>query len=109
MATRLYLHYATYLNPPGVQVVKIASMGEITQCGIGHFRIECPDQPVTINEGHHRAFSLSGITDGWARNIEIFNTVNSINATGKRLTIEDIHIEHNLFFPGVSMIRMACR
>lgn len=87
---------AAYLNPPGVQVVKITAAGEISQCGMENFRIECPGQSVTINEGHHRAFTMSGMADGWARNIEIFNTVNSVSVTGKRITIDNISITHNL-------------
>lgn len=87
---------ATYLNPPGIQVVKITSTGEIRQCGIENFRIECPDQSGTINEGHHRAFTMSDMADGWARNIEVFNTVNSVSITGKRITVDNISITHNL-------------
>lgn len=85
-----------YLNPPGTSVVKITSTGELSQIGIENFRIVCPAQSVTINEGHHRALSMSGLTDGWARNIEIFNTVNSVGITGKRITIENINIIHEL-------------
>ena len=55
-----------------------------------------PAQSVTINEGHHRAFTMSGISDGWARNIEIFNTVNSISVTGKRITIDNVSIIHEV-------------
>lgn len=85
-----------YLNPPGVSVIKITTSGELSQIGIENFRIACPDQSVTINEGHHQAFRMSGISDGWARNIEIFNTVNSISVTGRRITIDNISIVHNL-------------
>lgn len=87
---------AAYLNPPGVQVIKIISTGEIRQCAIENFRIECPDQSGTINEGHHRAFTMSGMADGWARNIEVFNTVNSVSVTGRRITVDHISIVHNL-------------
>jgi hypothetical protein len=87
---------ARYLNPPGVSVVKITSTGELSQIGIENFRIVSPAQSVTINEGHHRAFSMSGIADGWARNIEILNTVNSVSITGKRITVDHITITHEL-------------
>jgi hypothetical protein len=81
---------------PGVTVEKITTSGQLTQVGIEELRIVSPDQSVTINEGHHRAFTMSGITDGWARNIEIFNTVNSVSVTGKRITIDNISIVHNV-------------
>jgi hypothetical protein len=87
---------ATYLNPPGISVVKITSSGELSQIGIENFRIISPAQSVTINEGHNRAFTMSGIADGWARNIEVFNTVNSISVTGKRITVDNVSIIHNL-------------
>ena len=85
---------ATYLQPPGVSVIKITSSGEISQVGIENLRIVAPAQSVTINEGHHRALTMAGIADGWARNIEIFNTVNSISITGKRITVDHITITH---------------
>ncbi len=85
-----------YLNPPGVSVVKITSTGELSQIGIENFRINSPAQSVTINEGSNRAFSMSGISDGWARNIVVLNTVNSVSITGKRITVDELTILHNL-------------
>ena len=87
---------ARYTAPPGVTVQKISRQGELSQTGIENLRIVSPAQSVTINEGHHRAFTISGITDGWARNLEIFNTVNSISITAKRITVDNISITHEL-------------
>lgn len=87
---------ATYLSSPGVSVSKITTTGELTQVGIENLRIVSPVQSVTINEGSHRAFTMSGITDGWARNIEVFNTVNSVSVTGKRITVDNLSISHEL-------------
>ncbi|HKO79902.1 MAG TPA: hypothetical protein VJU78_05875, partial [Chitinophagaceae bacterium] len=83
-------------GPTGVSVQKIATTGQLSQIGIENFRITCPGQSVTINEGHHRAFTMSGMADGWARNLEIFNTVNSISVTGRRITVDNVSIIHNL-------------
>jgi len=83
------------LDPPGVTVTKISTSGELSQIGIENFRIVCPAQAVTINDGHHRAFTMSGLTDGWARKITVLNTVNSISITGKRITVEDIGLLHD--------------
>lgn len=85
-----------YLTPPGVSVVKITSTKIPSQIGIENLRIVSPAQSGTIREGHHKAFTMSGITDGWARNIEIFNTVNSVSITGKRITVENVDIQHTL-------------
>jgi hypothetical protein len=80
----------------GVTVQKIHVSGMLSQIGIEQLTIRCPDQAVTINEGHHRAFTMSGVTDGWARNLEIFNTVNSISITGKRITVKAVNLVHNV-------------
>jgi hypothetical protein len=81
---------------PAVTVQKITATGLLTQIGIENFRILAAAQSVTINEGHHRAFTMSGLSDGWARNIEVFNTVNSISVTGRRITVDNVSIMHNL-------------
>jgi hypothetical protein len=39
---------------------------------------------------------MSGLADGWARNLEIFNTVNSISVTGKRITVDNVSIIHDV-------------
>lgn len=85
-----------YLNPPGVSVVKISNKGLLSQVGIENFRILSPAESVTINQGHNRAFSMSNITDGWARDITIYNTVNSVSITGKRITVDNINIVHEV-------------
>ena len=85
-----------YTGPAGVMVQKITTTGQLSQIGIENFRITCAAQSVTINEGHHRAFTMSGMTDGWARDLEIFNTVNSISVTGRRITVDNVSIIHNL-------------
>jgi len=85
-----------YLNPIGVQVTKINTSGMLYQIGIENFRIISPAQSVTINEGSNKAFTMSGVTDAWAKNIDVFNTVISVSITGKRITIENLNIMHNL-------------
>jgi hypothetical protein len=87
---------AKYLNSPGVSVVKITTSGELSQIGIENLRINSPAQSVTISQGSNKAFSMSGLTDGWARNIEVLNTVNSVSITGRRITVDNLSILHNL-------------
>jgi hypothetical protein len=87
---------AKYTGLAGVTVQKVTTSGELSQIGIEDLRIVSPAQSVTIDEGHHRAFTMSGLCDGWARNLEIFNTVNSISVTGKRITVDHVSIMHNL-------------
>ena len=85
-----------YTGPLGVSVQKITTTGLLSQIGIENLRIVSPAQSVTISEGHHRAFTMSGLSDGWARNLEIFNTVNSVSVTGKRITVDNISIIHEV-------------
>ena len=85
-----------YTGPSGVAVQKITVSGLLSQIGIEDFRIVSPAQSVTISDEHHRAFTMSGLSDGWARNLEIFNTVNSISVTGKRITVDNINIIHEV-------------
>lgn len=87
---------AKYTGSSGVSVQKITTSGLLSQIGIEDFRIVSPAQSVTISEDHYRAFTMSGLSDGWARNIEIFNTVNSISVTGKRITVDNISIIHEV-------------
>src|SRR4030095_5214946 len=85
-----------YLDPPGTSVVKVTTSGMLSHVGIENMRIVCPEQPVTISEGHHRAFTMNGISDGWARNLEIFNTVNSISIVAKRISVDNVSMTHNV-------------
>ena len=85
-----------YTGSTGVSVQKITTTGLLSQIGIENFRIVSPVQSVTISEGHHRAFTMSGVSDGWARNLEIFNTVNSVSVTGKKITVDNINIIHEV-------------
>jgi len=85
-----------YTGALGVSVQKITTSGLLSQIGIEDIRIVSPAQSVTISEDHHRAFTMSGLSDGWARNLEIFNTVNSISVTGKRITVDNISIIHEV-------------
>lgn len=85
-----------YLGADGVVVSKITSQGGVSQTGIENLRIVAPAQSVTINDGLFRALSMSGATDGWIRNLEIVNTVNSISITANRVTIDHVNITHDL-------------
>jgi hypothetical protein len=87
---------AAYTGSAGVTVQKITTTGELSQIGIENFKITCPGQSVTISEGHHRAFTMSGVSDSWARNLDIVNTVNSISVTGKRITVDRVNILHDV-------------
>ncbi|MBV7529754.1 hypothetical protein [Chitinophaga sp. sic0106] len=83
-------------------VERISTSGEIVNCGISGFRIISPTQTGTINDRHHQAFHISGITDAWARDIQAYNTINSISVTGRRVTLDRISIMHDTVTTGAA-------
>lgn len=85
-----------YLGTDGVSVTKITTQGGISQTGIENLRIVAPAQSVTINDGLYKALGISGVTDGWVRNIEIVNTTNSISITANRVTVDHVNIMHDV-------------
>ena len=88
---------AAYTGPSGVTVQKVStSSAEPSQIGIEDCRILSAGQTGTIDESHNKALTMNGITDGWARNLEIVNTINSISITARRITLDNIGITHDL-------------
>lgn len=85
-----------YLDTPWVSVIKLTGSGELSEIGIENLRIVSVPRSVTISESSNRAFTMSGVSNSWARNIEIENTVNSVSVTGKRITVSHMTIIHNL-------------
>lgn len=85
-----------YLNPPGVTVEKIQYTGELSDIGIEDLSIYAQEQSGTISQRHDKAFTLSGVKDAWVKNVRILNTVNSISVTGRRITLDQVSIEHAL-------------
>lgn len=85
---------AKYTGAVAVQKVNIA--GEQSQIGIENFRIVSPSQSVTITQGHNSGINMGGISDGWIRNMELVNTVNSVSITGKRITVDHLNIMHDV-------------
>jgi hypothetical protein len=93
---------AKYLGAGSVSVSKISTTGMLSQVGFENLRIVSPDQTGTINEKHNGAINLSGLTDGWVKNIDVYNTVNSVSITGSRITVQRLNIIHNLATTGAA-------
>jgi hypothetical protein len=93
---------AKYLGEQSVKVSKISTSGAITQVGFENMRVVSPDQTGTINEKHHQGINMGGVINGWAKNIDIYNTVNSVSVTGKCITFEGINIIHNMATTGAA-------
>lgn len=79
-----------------VTVQKVSITGEQSRIGIENFRIVSPSQSVTITQGHNSGITMGGISDGWIRDMELVNTVNSVSITGKRITVDRLNIMHDV-------------
>lgn len=89
-------NYDAAFIKPGATVQKIIRTGGLQNAGVEYVLIDAPEQSVTISEGHHSAIRTRGLTDGWIRNVEVRNTVNSIGIGGKRITVTDLDIRHTV-------------
>ncbi len=86
--------YDAGFTAPGTTVQKIRRTGEIQNVGLENLSIIAPEQSVTISQPHHSAIRVKGVADGWLCNLSISNTVNSIAVSGRRITVDNINIQH---------------
>ncbi|MCH5687721.1 hypothetical protein LWM68_27715 [Niabella sp. W65] len=86
--------YDAHFTAPGTTVQKIRRTGEVKNVGLENLSIVAPEQSVTISQQHHSAIRVKGVADGWLRDLSISNTVNSIAVSGRRITVENIDIQH---------------
>lgn len=93
---------AKYLGEHAVTVSKITTSGMLSQVGFENMRLISPDQTGTINEKHNQGLNMSGVVNGWIKNLDIYNTVNSMTITGKCITVEGVNIIHNLATTGAA-------
>ncbi|MCF3111825.1 hypothetical protein LL912_23760 [Niabella sp. CC-SYL272] len=88
--------YDAAFTKPGAAVQRIVKTGGIQNVGVEYLVIEAPEQSVTISQGHHSAIRTRGLTDGWVRDVQIRNTVNSVGIGGKQITVTDLDIRHTV-------------
>src|SRR5262249_54351802 len=70
---------ASLLDPPGGSIVKYTFPGRISQAGIEHLSITAPAQDVDISMPQFQALNLEAVIDGWAQDVAIHDTDNSVN------------------------------
>lgn len=92
-----------FLSPPA-SVIKRVSSGAISQAGVEGLRIVAPPQAVEISEPHHKALRTSWVSDVWARDLAIEDTVNSVQVGGgsRRVTVENVRITHTVATKGAA-------
>ena len=92
---------AKYLNPPGTKVMKIQPPELISQAGVENLHIESPPQPINHTEAHFQALRING-QDCWARDLAIDETMNSVAASGKRITLSHVSVTRKIAHVGSS-------
>jgi hypothetical protein len=92
---------ARYLNPPGVVVAKVKPPARLSQVGIEDLHIESPRQEINHAQPHFTALRLNG-EDCWARNLTIDETMNSVAAGGRRITLQRVIVNRKAKHQGSS-------
>ena len=92
---------ARYLSPPGTTVAKIPRPARLTQVGVEHLHIEAPPQEISHSQAHFTAMRFHA-EDGWARDLVIDETMNSVGIGGRRITFERVAINRKAKHQGAS-------
>jgi hypothetical protein len=95
---------SAYLNPPGPTAVKVQISGLISETGIEHLRIESPPQAINIGNPQFQAIQLEGVTDSWLRDVDVHDTIDSIEFGNgaSRITLERVNITHSVATVGAA-------
>ncbi len=85
-----------FLPPEGAEVAKVEVSGLIEQDAVESLHILAPARHVAFSDPLFRAINLSGLRDGWVRNLLIDDTTEGIDAAADtaRITIEYVAVRH---------------
>lgn len=61
------------------------------QCGIENLRIVSPDQAVSHTVAKYFGIRVTG-EDCWLKDIDLYETMESVGASGQRITFQEIHV-----------------
>ncbi|MCE5185934.1 MAG: hypothetical protein LLF76_07395 [Planctomycetaceae bacterium] len=92
---------SSYLDPPGVAVVKIIPPQRVRQAGIENLHIQSPPQAISHTQPHFTALRISG-QDCWARDLVIEETMNSVSVSGRRITLQNVAVNRRARHQGSS-------
>ena len=95
---------AKYLGPQGATVVKIEQTGEISQVGLENFSLIAPARAVSLGDKHFNGLQMSGVKDGWVRNLHIVDTTEAIGIgkTARRITVERVDVTQSIPITGAA-------
>jgi hypothetical protein len=86
-----------FLPPDGAELSKITISGRIEQDAIESLHIVAPARQVAFSDPLFRAISLSGLRDGWIRDVLVDDTTEGIDAAAdtSRITIQNVVFRHS--------------
>jgi hypothetical protein len=90
-----------FTSPPGATLVKVPPQERLTQVGVEHLHIESPPQEISHSQPHFSAMRFHA-EDGWARDLAIDETMNSVSIGGKRITLQRVAITRKAKHQGAS-------
>jgi hypothetical protein len=95
---------ARYFGPRGATVVKVEQAGQIAQVGVEDLRLVAPPQTGTLNGKHFNGLRMSGVVDGWVRNLRILDTTEAvgIGRTARRVTVERVDVTQSVPIEGAA-------
>jgi hypothetical protein len=87
---------ATYLNPPGGKLSKYSWPTRISNVGFEHVRVNAPTEGSSLSSPKFGIYSIDAVTDAWVKDIYFHNCMDcsSVSSGAKRVTIEDLTIQH---------------
>jgi hypothetical protein len=85
-----------FLPAEGAEVSKVLITGRIEQIGIEALHIEAPPRSVDFSAPLFQGVSLSGLRDGWIRDVLVDDTTEGIDAGAdtSRITIQNVVFRH---------------
>ena len=94
---------SAYLNPPGGSLAKY-SWDRLTKIGIENLRVTAPAVVQPISSPMYTLLTMNVVTDSWVRDLYVKDCTNciSLSSTSKRLTLEDVVIQHTVTADGSS-------
>jgi hypothetical protein len=95
---------AAYLAPSGASVVKYTFPGRIEQVGFENMRVTVPARDAPITGRQYTLLRMSAVSDAWVRGVAGENTQNTVTIahSARRLTLEEVHVRHDVPFSGAA-------
>jgi hypothetical protein len=94
-----------FLNPPGGTMTKYAFPGRISQVGVEGLSVTAPAVNDPITSPQYTVLLMNAVIDGWAKDIAVQDTQNSILADSgaKQVTFDNISVTHTVLHTGDGM------